>query len=95
MRLIDVDALRKEIDSVNYYGYDPEVSRICGLINDAPIVEERPKHSWVQKIGVDPYFGVPSRLCVYCDKCGFETVLEYNFCPNCGADMRGEDDEMR
>lgn len=30
----------------------------------------------------------------YCSECGWETALEehgYNFCPNCGADNRGEE----
>ena len=26
----------------------------------------------------------------YCDQCGFNSVIGGNFCPNCGADMRGE-----
>lgn len=25
-----------------------------------------------------------------CSQCGFECQLTYNFCPNCGADMRGD-----
>ena len=25
-----------------------------------------------------------------CSRCGHEGVLYWNFCPNCGADMRGE-----
>ena len=27
----------------------------------------------------------------YCDKCGTGSDLRTNFCPNCGADMRGKD----
>ena len=26
----------------------------------------------------------------YCDQCGFNSVVGGYFCPNCGADMRGE-----
>ena len=28
-----------------------------------------------------------------CDYCGFHALNKSNFCPNCGADMRGEADE--
>ena len=36
-----------------------------------------------------------------CDQCGFTTIAiegcfsQYNFCPNCGADMRGEEYECK
>ena len=26
----------------------------------------------------------------YCNQCGFNSVIGGNFCPNCGADMRGD-----
>lgn len=25
-----------------------------------------------------------------CSECGFATTKQYNFCPNCGADMKGD-----
>ena len=28
-----------------------------------------------------------------CSECGFEGAPYWDFCPNCGADMRGEQDE--
>lgn len=30
--------------------------------------------------------------CVRCSECG-EPNMEWNYCPNCGADMRGEEDD--
>ena len=29
----------------------------------------------------------------FCSVCDVQSVWKYNYCPNCGADMRGEDDE--
>ena len=35
--------------------------------------------------------------CAVCDQCGFDWIWSdreyFKFCPNCGADMRGEQDE--
>ncbi len=42
MRLIDVDALCDEIESVDYFGKDPEVERICGLIQKAKWIDAVP-----------------------------------------------------
>lgn len=59
---------------------------------------ERPKGNWVygeDEHGIDGYC---------CDKCGFfvpwdyahkfiDYIKEYKFCPNCGANMQGEDND--
>ena len=61
-------------------------------IQNAPSVKpQRPSGKWVNNIHDIPI----------CDQCGYMTPYdraiddyEYgNFCPNCGADMRGEEDE--
>ena len=51
---------------------------------------ERKKGKWKRKI-VDNGFNANWK----CSGCGFEVMLEsvYNFCPNCGADMRGEQND--
>ena len=40
--------------------------------------------------------GVFADLCWHCSACGYKSsdgwANKFNFCPNCGADMRGEQD---
>lgn len=52
-------------------------------------LQERPKGKWKKKLGT-----------LYCSVCGnswsfcFEDLLNnFNYCPNCGSQMRGEDDD--
>ena len=95
-RYIDADMLKELIDG----GYDIDFSETpetkAELLNmidyqDTADVRENVHGNWV---------GIDDDPCetFECDRCGF--VLEdwilgafYNFCPNCGADMRGEEDE--
>lgn len=44
--------------------------------------EERKKGKWMKDEGWN-----------FCSICGEQTINLYNFCPNCGADMRGGEDE--
>jgi rubrerythrin len=51
---------------------------------------ERKKGKWRRRLA-DSGFNADW----HCSECGWKTSLEehgYNFCPNCGADMRGEQD---
>lgn len=93
MRLIDAEALYEYIlRSVPNWSEDREVVLDC--IANSPTIEERKRGKWID--GSDERF-------VKCSKCGMETTRnelqgialfgqeEPNYCPNCGADMRGDD----
>ena len=56
------------------------------VINKTPTVEAKPVvyGGWMQAIGENYWFDYT------CSICGELEEFEYNFCPNCGADMRGE-----
>ena len=89
-RLIDADALIDQIKS-NYTEYPVmiEIRRaLKKFIDEAPTIEpERKKGRWIDDC-----------MCSEChwihenDK-GFALITNYNFCPNCGADMREVDNE--
>ena len=48
--------------------------------------DERPKGEWITSTNDN---GISYQF--FCDKCKREVQVITNFCPNCGADMRGED----
>ena len=99
-------AIKYLMTNMNWYdedGYesDDDYKRECitELINGVPSAQpERKKGKWIygeDEYGIDGY---------HCDKCGFfvpwdythkfiDFIKDYHFCPNCGADMRGEQDE--
>ena len=98
MRLIDADELIPliKMGEMNTYddlgrGRNGGIDFAINRINQMPTIEEREKGRWV---------GIDDKPCetFECDRCGF--VLEdwiqgafYNFCPNCGAEMRGAKNE--
>ena len=83
MRLIDAIGLCKTLNKAKI----PFNADINSIIITAPTVEERKKGKWVtDQTGYYPN----------CSECGYQmdTHTErgyFNFCPNCGADMRGEE----
>ena len=90
MRLIDADALKKEID--DYWNPDMAVSEIWGVIDNAPTVDAvLVKHGrWIvdTKFGNDVLSGGKMVICSRCGKGGrFDGGSPY--CSNCGAKMDG------
>lgn len=100
MRLIDAVELVRDID-IAFKGIkasEEEFERfrdLCGLIWLQPIVDPVKHGRWI-KIKED--YDIDDPLVGRCSVCGWfagindANVLGMNYCPNCGADMRGEND---
>ena len=93
MRLIDADALidifEDRLEKIrNRYGdYSGEAGVCAGalhLIRVQPTIEpERKKGKWIVS-------HIPDSMLWECNQCGFDCgAHSFNYCPNCGADMRG------
>ena len=54
---------------------------ICNGLKEIPSVEN--KGEWIYQQGIAPYKW-------RCNKCEKMFKTDFNYCPNCGADMRGE-----
>lgn len=88
---------QKHIDALKYWC---ETNEECGVItipkfvcdniieilDNAPTIEERPKGKWKYTCTLP--------IIRKCSICGVEqngeVTIYDNFCPNCGADMRGD-----
>ena len=78
-----------------YDATQEEAEAICSILNALPTQPERMRGEWVEDD--DGWDGEIWR-CSECDAVftlneGSPEENGYYFCPNCGADMRGEDDE--
>lgn len=107
MRLIDADALMQSLGITNMdcdkcAWHDKEWSRCkrggdfedaCCAIEDAPTIEERKRGQWIKEY----WNGEHTRKCSACNITQTVTTyrgkVNFNYCPYCGVDMRGEDDE--
>ena len=71
----------------------------CEAICDAPTIEpEQQKGKWIESALVPSRRGKPDGRLFICSACNKGWVKQdrsmrgINFCPNCGTDMRGEED---
>lgn len=81
---------------------DWDIAHDCCIdcVNGAPTADvvEVKRGEWIKKFkyshGYDDYYNTECSLCGYkAEKSGVGDKLSLdNFCPNCGADMRGEND---
>ena len=89
MRTIDADALRDKLQSLAYDDWNQGVitswadayNECADIVNDMPTIEpQRIRGRWKT-------FGWNGVYCE-CSECGNTCSYQFNFCPNCGADMR-------
>lgn len=82
MRLIDADALIEDVDG-DLTDSIAEGRAIEKIMN-APTIEERKTGEWIKR--------ALGWKCSNCNLCTNDRGADdFNFCPNCGADMRGEE----
>ena len=93
-RYIDADAMKEWIDEYVSVFKKYDKSEVKGFVDHAPTIEPK-RGKWIAYEGMQPpeFHGKH-----YCSNCyhAINLVLNggvYNFCPNCGAKMKGADDE--
>jgi len=93
--LAEIDDLADEFSELDENGLHSE--RWCGIsdakrvIINTPFVSDRPQGKWI--IHFDDIW--PEESTIECSVCHEEQPLEIddNFCPNCGARMKGASNE--
>ncbi len=89
MRLIDADALLEQFSECNFKGHV-----LKNLIEAQPTIDPaslRPKGEWIFQMSC---YEVDECACSACGQLLTTHARERaNYCPNCGADMRGDNNE--
>ena len=93
-RLIDADALKEWIDEDVSVFKKSDNKDIKGYIEHQPTIEPK-RGEWAKRTHNTLIAQVNF---AYCSECGQPIMHEHtrplwNFCPNCGARMKGADDE--
>ena len=92
MRLIDADALTERIKYCIDQGMGASRAYMfMHMIYDAPTIDavEVVHGAWIERYG-----GISKELFYQCSKCyGEVDTDEFDYCPYCGARMKGADDE--
>lgn len=85
---------KREIDSLDYYLQNhtddySEESHTAMMMAISALSEN--KGEWIEH---EPFEKKNCNICIECSVChtwfGHDCYAKTNFCPNCGADMRGE-----
>jgi len=83
----------KESNTDGAYGY-MDTKSIVDLLNDLPSAQPERKGRWIK---LDMHAHLADHKCTACgQECYVPTCMGepmYIYCPNCGADMRGKQDD--
>ena len=86
---IHLNAYKEKLCNQQRWKEAEEYQRIIDRFMEfASAQPERKTGRWIDKSG-----GMASSW-NYCSVCGNQQIYRYDFCPNCGADMRGDTDEV-
>lgn len=88
MELISKDEVLKVLDEAWINGTSLcDASKIKYDVKALPSIEERKEGEWNYTDDLYETF--------YCSVCGFDTenYIYYNYCPNCGAKLKGANDD--
>ena len=97
-RYIDADALIENFGklTVELWLDSVEEAEIVSLIGNSPSIDIEPKRGeWVKRKSEELWATVDFAYCSECKQPIIHKHLSplWNFCPNCGADMRGKGDD--
>ena len=90
MRMIDADSLKErmlaETPEHEKGVVDLFLEAVAAMIDEQPTIEDRKTGKWIDET-FEPWGLVyhPYK----CNQCGEHSEADSNFCPNCGADMKG------
>lgn len=85
-----LDAIQQRADRVDsvYSAFWEGLIIAQDIVKNVPSAEpERKKGEWIDG---KPYVNSHWRVCSVCHESAPESSGGYHFCPNCGAEMRGE-----
>jgi rubrerythrin len=87
----DLISRQEAIDAIEITPFDDygDYMRARELIEKLPFAKPVRYGKWMEIIEVNE-LGEPYQSGVYCSECGHTDCYEPNYCPDCGADMRGE-----
>lgn len=83
IRLIDAEELKHILNNSKYYGTKIG-NAFADMITECKTIEARKKGKWIGK----PIAGYCTVQCSVCKNMFRENNGRWNFCPDCGADMR-------
>lgn len=89
--LISRSALKKYIRDYKWeFALNSDFSKAMEMVDVQPTIEAVPVvyGTWVEDLVPCGYVQKRSRTVKKCSKCEWTNACRYNFCPNCGADMR-------
>lgn len=89
MRLIDAYTLAVQIRDNVFHDFTDEFWGVMQCIREAPTIE--PERKTGRRISLDDFCGKYNAYGYKCSECGEYSEYEENYCPNCCADMKGDE----